>query len=274
MSKYNNRYFSRQEKIPWFSQDKIGSSILSILGIGGIGCNIALLATRIGFKKIILVDYDIVEASNLNRQTLYSKNDIGKNKADVAKNTLDNLDNLSSEIVAYNYDIFEDWQKTIEIVKESDFIMNSLDLPEIKRSLVGILCLKLGKPMIYSGTDPFSGYSGMILYQASDGNKPCYECLQAILCSVWDKHKVKKFSQDNILSFERIDWKELESRDFKNLEFGATIILTAMVSSTLAVNILIQAIHRKDCPNRIIFDLFSNTLESYLLEKREDCLVC
>ncbi|MFX1259437.1 MAG: hypothetical protein ACFFAN_16405 [Promethearchaeota archaeon] len=53
--------------------------------------------------------------------------------------------------------------------------------------------------MIYSGTDLYSGYSGMVLYQASKGNEPCYECPQAILCSVEDKSLIKKYSQHNIL---------------------------------------------------------------------------
>ena len=90
-----NDYFSRQKEIAWFSQEQVSSLTISIFGVGGIGCNVALLTARLGFKKLILVDNDTIEASNLNRQTLYSKDDIGKNKVDVAKQILDKLDNLS-----------------------------------------------------------------------------------------------------------------------------------------------------------------------------------
>lgn len=274
MNLSNVNYFSHQEDIPWFSQKSINSLTILILGVGGIGCNVALLVTRLGFKKIILVDHDIIEASNLNRQTLYSKNDLGKRKVEVAKNTLDNLDNLNSEIIAHDYNLFKDWQKTINLIKKSDYVMNGLDLPEIKRSLIGILCQKLGKPMIYSGTDPHSGYSGMILYQASNNTKPCYECLQAILTSIKNKELIEKYSQEKILSFDKIDWMELESSNYQKLDSGATTVVTAIFASTLAVNTLIQVIHDKKAPARIIFDLFSNDIEQFYLEKRADCLIC
>ncbi len=276
MNAEKSNYFARQEEIPWFSQEKIKNLAISVLGVGGIGCNVALLVTRLGFKRIDLIDFDIVEASNLNRQTLYSKNDVGERKVEKAKTTLENLDNLASTIVPHDYDLFEDWQRTIEIIKGSDYVMNGLDLPEIKRTLIGILCLSLGKPMIYSGTDPHSGYSGMILYQSSKKGEaePCYECLQAILCSVEKKHLIKKYSVENILTFNKINWLELEKENFKQLNSGATTILTAMFASTLAVNMLIHVIHEQKTPQRIIFDLFSYNIERYDLEKREDCLAC
>ena len=85
---------------------------------------------------------------------------------------------------------------------------------------------------------------------------------------------IEKYSQDNILSFEKIDWKELEKKDFKQLEGGATTILTAMMASVLAVNVLIQSVHGQECPQRIIFDLFSNNIENFFLVRRFDCLVC
>ncbi|TFF95940.1 MAG: hypothetical protein EU544_01700 [Promethearchaeota archaeon] len=267
-------YFERQEEIKWLSQKKISSTTIAILGMGGIGTNVAIHLARLGFKKLHLIDYDVVEASNLNRQTLYSKEDIGKKKVHAAKHTLDNLDNLASEIMAHDYDIFQDWTQTIELVKESNFIMNGLDQPEIKRSLIGMLCMKLQTPMIYSGTDPHSGYSGMILLQDAKKNSACYECLQAILPSIPDKNLRKKYNTENILDFTEIDWEELEAEDFTQLHSGATNIITAMLSSNLASNLLLQSLHSINCPNRIIFDLYETSLEKYYIEKRKDCLVC
>ncbi len=274
MSKNNPNYFTRQEEIPWFSQKKVSSLTIAVVGVGGIGCNLALMVSRLGFKKIHLIDYDVVEATNLNRQTLYSKNNIGMQKVTTAKKCLDETHNLTSEIVANNFDIFKDWQKTIKIVKESDYVLNGLDLPEIKRSLLGILCLKLSKPMIYCGTDPHSGYSGMILYQASAPNTPCYECLQAILCSIKDKKLIQKYAIKQIDKFTTIDWKLLEQKEFKKPNFGATTVVTAMCASTLAINLLIHAIHKMDPPQRVIFDLYATTVETFKLDRREDCLAC
>lgn len=272
---YNPRdFFDRQERIPWFSQENVNSSTITLLGVGGIGTNAALLAARLGFKKIQLIDLDIIEPSNLNRQTLYSKGDIGAKKTIIAKQTLDNLDNLSSDVVAYDYDIFEDWQRTIELTKQSDVVLNGLDQPEIKRSLIGILCLSLRTPMIYSGTDPHSGYSGMILYQASNPQEPCHECLQAILNSIEDKTLQTKYTVNNIQFFDSIDWKEMEPNDMMQMPPGATTVITAMFSAVLAMNQIIRHLHCQKCPHRIIFDLFSDSVERFFLEKREDCLAC
>ncbi|MHA1147836.1 MAG: ThiF family adenylyltransferase [Promethearchaeota archaeon] len=270
----SKNYFDRQEQILWFSQKEVSSKIITILGIGGIGCNLALLCTRLGVRKLNLIDYDKIEASNLNRQTLYSKKDIGKYKAQVAEATLNKLDNLSTELVAYNYNIFEDWKKTVSIIESSHYVLNGLDLPEIKRTLLGILCFKLKKPMIYAGTDPHSGYSGMVLYQSSKLDEPCHECLQAILNSIEKKELIKKYSLNNILNHDIINWLELEKPDYNVPSSGATTAVTAMFASTIAVNILVHIIHNIENAHRIIFDLFSNTIENYTLKKRNDCLIC
>jgi molybdopterin/thiamine biosynthesis adenylyltransferase len=50
------------------------------LGVGGLGCSVALALVRLGFRKVILVDKDVVDAHNLNRQILFSRSDIGKPK--------------------------------------------------------------------------------------------------------------------------------------------------------------------------------------------------
>jgi len=275
MSPLNLDYFNRQEKIPWFNQRELKSLAVSVLGMGGIGTNISLLLNRLGIGKVMLIDFDKIEASNLNRQTLYSKKDIGRIKVDVAKETLDDLDNLDSENVAYNYDLFADWKKTIKIIEESDYVMNGLDLPEIKRTLMGILCYNLKKPMIYCGTDPTSGYSGMVLYQSSKRDEPCHECLQAVLNTVENEDKVKKYATDNILEHETINWMELEGNNYKEIpNSGATNIITAMFCSTLAVNVLLHSIFNHPVNQRIIFDLYIDSIEGYKLEKRPDCLVC
>lgn len=269
-----DNYFAKQEQISWFSQQKVSDLTVSILGIGGIGCNLALLATRLGIGKIHLIDYDIVEPSNLNRQSLFSKSDIGKTKSSCAKRALEQRDNISSKIYEYNYDIFEDWQRTISILNKSDIVLNGLDLPEIKRSILGILCYKMEKPMIYCGTDPHSGYSGMILVQTSNSEHPCYECLQAILTSVKQRQILKQYSVKNILEHDFVDWRKLESAKYQNLDSGATTIITAMSASTIAMNQLLHIIHEQPFSHRIIFDLYGDSIERYRLAKRGDCYVC
>jgi len=60
-------YFDRQDRIPNWQQDKVRSQTALILGVGGLGCSVALAAVRLGFGKIVLVDRDVVDYHNLNR---------------------------------------------------------------------------------------------------------------------------------------------------------------------------------------------------------------
>jgi hypothetical protein len=72
--------FDRQTRIPDWDQSVIQSQVALVLGCGGLGCSVALSCCRLGFKKIILVDYDTVAIHNLNRQILFSVGDVGKPK--------------------------------------------------------------------------------------------------------------------------------------------------------------------------------------------------
>jgi molybdopterin/thiamine biosynthesis adenylyltransferase len=75
-----------------------------VLGVGGLGCGVAVALARLGVGKIILFDKDIVDISNLNRQILYDTSDIGKPKVDQAKKTLmsSHLINPDMQVEAYH----------------------------------------------------------------------------------------------------------------------------------------------------------------------------
>jgi hypothetical protein len=98
----NPDYFDRQRRIPEWQQDLIEEQVVFFslpslfvsictnlafffqvgfcLGVGGLGCSVALELVRLGFKRIYLLDNDVVDTHNLNRQILFSKDDIGKPK--------------------------------------------------------------------------------------------------------------------------------------------------------------------------------------------------
>ncbi len=80
--------YSRQiilKNIGTIGQKKILNSKVLIVGAGGLGCPVADLLTRSGVGKIGVIDYDKVSLSNIHRQTLYTKKDVGKYKVDVVK---------------------------------------------------------------------------------------------------------------------------------------------------------------------------------------------
>ena len=83
--------FSKQiilKKIGIIGQQKLKSAKVLVLGMGGLGCPLSIYLASLGIGTIGIVDNDKVELSNLNRQIIYSVNDIGKYKVDVAKNKI------------------------------------------------------------------------------------------------------------------------------------------------------------------------------------------
>ena len=83
-------------------QEKLGKSAVGIIGLGALGSVSAELLARAGIGKLILIDRDVVELSNLQRQSLYDENDIGKPKAIASK---EKLNKINSEV---EIDIFVD----------------------------------------------------------------------------------------------------------------------------------------------------------------------
>lgn len=97
-----------------FTKNIIMNKRILIVGAGGIGNNVILLLSRMGFNDFILIDKDIIELSNLSRQFLFNKNDIGKLKIDVLKREILNFDKNSSVLLLnsnFDKNIFEKIKK-------------------------------------------------------------------------------------------------------------------------------------------------------------------
>ena len=87
--------------MPNWDQRKISNATIFLAGIGALGCVVAEILTMMGIGKLVIVDFDTVELSNLNRQWLFRDEDIGKSKALVAKEHLKIL-NPSVDVIAFN----------------------------------------------------------------------------------------------------------------------------------------------------------------------------
>ena len=263
-------FFARQCLIPWWRQEILQQKTIVILGAGGIGCHVAMECCRVGVKQITLVDYDVVDPSNLNRQILYSQSDIGRLKTAAAQETL-KLHSIGTLVVTKNFDVFQRWQETCALLHSADFIVNSLDLPEVKRLFVASACVGLEKPMVYAGTDVIHGAAGMILFQPP-GGKPCYECLQAtrftVQSTLWSQ-----LAPARVLKYEKID---IPSFLIETVEFppAATNEAIAATMSSIAVMEIIKYFHGMPVPNRIILDLLNLTLESFKVSRDVECVIC
>lgn len=142
----NKSYFFIN-RLPEYST-AIQNKTVVVLGCGGIGTHVAWNLTALGIKKIVLVDYDLIEASNLNRQILYDKNDIGKLKADTLKNKLNSI-NHQVEIISVNENIQSKKQlKDLLSAHPCDLVIKSLDTPESFPYWLDKVCLDLALPYV------------------------------------------------------------------------------------------------------------------------------
>ncbi len=238
------------------------------MGVGGIGSIASIACVRLGLGKLTLVDLDIVEASNLNRQLLYSKENIGSEKINSAMKSLSSH-SLSSRVEGQNFDIFEDWQRFIMLVKKADFVFNALDLPEVKKLAVANLCLKYRKPMIFSGTDPINGHAGMIVFQQPSGN-PCYNCLTAANFTVYEEY-LEMLNLENINRHKRLPIAEMSnSADVSS----KTTVYSASIVSMMGIDLMIHWIFQwlESLPNRVIIDLYNFSFETWI--ETNSCCFC
>ena len=87
---------------------------------------------RLGVGKMFVLDYDVVDITNLNRQILFSPQDVGKPKVECVKENLEKDHRINPKMIveAYNMDALKNWQKIIEVAKESTVIFNMIDVGE------------------------------------------------------------------------------------------------------------------------------------------------
>ena len=157
------------KKFGIIGQKKIMSSKVLIIGMGGLGCPLALYLSGLGIGKIGLVDNDKIELSNLNRQIIFNYHDIGKYKVDIAKKK---IKNLNKDILIKSYKVRLNKKNILNIIKDFDIICDGTDNFET-RLLVNDFCLKKRKVLISAAV---SGFDGHIFKFNFKKNTPCFRC--------------------------------------------------------------------------------------------------
>ena len=160
--------FERQvifEKIGKEKQKLIESSKITIIGIGAIGTNTAESLVRCGVKELILIDNDKIEEHNLQRQVLFTKEDIGDFKVDVAEKKLKLINNVNIKFIK------ERLTKENIYLINSDLILDCTDNIET-RFLINEFCKKERLPWIYCSAIESTG---MVLVVTP--KTPCFSCI-------------------------------------------------------------------------------------------------
>jgi molybdopterin/thiamine biosynthesis adenylyltransferase/rhodanese-related sulfurtransferase len=150
-------------------QLKLKAARVLLIGTGGLGAPLGLYLTAAGVGHIGLVDFDVVDFTNLQRQVTFGTSDVGKPKTEAAKARLTNL-NPDVQIATYETKLTS--QNALELFKDYDIIVDGTDnFPT--RYLVNDACILLGKPNVYGSIFRFEGQ--VTVFGMPDG--PCYRCL-------------------------------------------------------------------------------------------------
>ena len=168
-------YFKRYEKqiilkkIGISGQKKILSSSVLVVGVGGLGCPLITYLAASGVGKIGIVDFDKIEISNLNRQTLFGANDLGKFKVIQAKKNINKL-NKKVKIITYKKKLNS--KNVKNILNKFDVICDGTDNFNT-RYLINDYCKKNKKILISAAITKFDGHLLKFNFKKKG---PCYRC--------------------------------------------------------------------------------------------------
>jgi adenylyltransferase/sulfurtransferase len=150
-------------------QRRLKASRVLCVGTGGLGSPLALYLTAAGIGTLGLVDFDVVDSSNLQRQIIHSTKDIGRKKLDSAE---EKLTALNPAIRIVKHDTMLSSANALDILKDYDIVADGTDnFPT--RYLVNDACVLLGKPNVYGSIFRFEGQASVFATETG----PCYRCL-------------------------------------------------------------------------------------------------
>ena len=163
-----NRY-NRHIILPQFgfaAQQKLKTSKVLVVGSGGLGSPVLLYLAAAGMGTIGIVDFDIVDESNLQRQILFNIEDIGKSKAELAAEKAKRL-NPHIKVIVYNERLTP--ANALEIIKGYDIVADGTDnFPT--RYLINDACVLSDKPYVYGSVFQFEGQLSLFNYKNEDGH--------------------------------------------------------------------------------------------------------
>jgi adenylyltransferase/sulfurtransferase len=170
-AKDRDRY-CRQSILPEIGRDgqrRLGESRAVIVGLGAMGSSVANTLVRAGIGHVVLIDRDLVELHNLQRQILYSEEDLDRPKAVAAAEILHTI-NSSVEVEARTNDL--NVLNAEKLLTGADIILDGTDNLQT-RFLINDVCVKHRIPWIYAGA---VGTGGMVM-PIVPGRTPCFRCL-------------------------------------------------------------------------------------------------
>lgn len=257
--------WDRQLMHPLINQKRINEAKIVVFGLGGIGSNVLLGLIYSGIQNFKIIDFDKIELSNLNRQTLYIPEDIGGLKSEKAKKRLLEINpkidiealNIKIDyptelnVLSINEDAYPDEILKIDkLIKWGDYIINAVDYFGAPY-LINDLCIKNGKPFYFAGTGYFFGE----IYCFSSSKKTA--CIRCIFGPTDFSNKMK---------FRR--YKRYNSQ--KGVVIGTTCINTGNFISEMIIRDICN-IHNPFHGHYFMYDAFNFEIHRVPAKVNEKC---
>lgn len=166
--------YSRQILLPQVDidgQQRLLDSSAVIFGLGGLGSPVAMYLAAAGVGRLVLVDFDVVELSNLQRQIIHSTADLKRPKVESARDRMASLNPLTT-IETVNEKL--DDTGLDKIIANADIVLDGTDNFD-SRFAINSACFRQGKPLVSGAAIRFEGQ--VSVYHPGIDDKPCYECL-------------------------------------------------------------------------------------------------
>ena len=150
-------------------QLKLKNASVLLVGAGGLGAPLGLYLAAAGIGRIGLVDFDVVDFTNLQRQVIHGTKDVGRKKLDSAS---DKMSDINPNVKIEKYEVALTSENALDILRNYDYVVDGTDnFPT--RYLVNDACVLLKKPNVYGSIFRFEGQCTVFAYPGG----PCYRCL-------------------------------------------------------------------------------------------------
>jgi sulfur-carrier protein adenylyltransferase/sulfurtransferase len=227
-------------------QMKLLDSKILVVGSGGIGSPTALYLAAAGIGTIGIIDNDVVDKSNLQRQILFSEHQVGDSKVDSAKERLLQL-NSSLKIRTYNERLTRD--NIEDIITQYDIVIDGTD-NFTTRYLINDACVKFGIPNIHGSVFLFEGQFTTFWPESGKEDAPCYRCL-----------------------FPSPPPPELAPSCAEAGVLGVLPGMVGILCATEAIKIILK-VGENQIGKLLVYDSLKMDFNTYDIHKRADCAYC
>ncbi len=251
----SDQRYVRQLLIENWDQNKLNESTATIIGLGALGTVAAASLAMAGVSTLILVDYDTIEMSNLNRQLFYRPLDVGSTKVEICEKILKNI-NPNIDIKPFNRHIEKVPHHELE---SSTVILEGLDTFQTRR-WVNSFCAAKKVPLVSGGMYSFLGNIQVIIPEKS----PCLECQSLI---------PEEELQKACTPFGEIRKKE-RSQEIQDEIIPSVSSVSFVIGGLMAQEALKIIMKLPPLKEYLFWDGRAGIFTSVPLKRRDDCIVC